>query len=229
MILTSTLSLIMLFLSGFPEKGEGTAVDLYPQIEAVRSDLNTTVGETVEMEFLYGVPVNSSERDVVKTIYKLKHGHTPPRENVCEILSKGSNCSGQYQTRARLEEKAWDSDDQSSFRRGLLVLTLEKVMLSDEAVYEGEVRVERRGYNQSRVSITVADVPWCPYRSCPDGEWLECQTDTDMVCSCSCRPECTTCAPSIVGAYFGGFGTAVLLLFLLYKCRNRIKNCCNQR
>ncbi|XP_078590000.1 uncharacterized protein LOC144870125 [Branchiostoma floridae x Branchiostoma japonicum] len=219
----------MLFSLGFSARGEGTFVDQFPQIEAVHSDLNTTVGETVELEYLYGIPVNSSGSAVVKTVHILKHGR--PRELVCEIVPNGSYCDRQYQARARLEERPWDDGTGTSYRRGLLVLTLENVMVSDTAVYEGEVRVLLRGYNQSKVSVTVADVPRCPYRPCPDGEWLECQlqADTNTTCSCTCRAERTT--QFDVGAYFGGVATGVaitLLLFVLYMCRDQIRSCCNQ-
>ncbi|XP_066280324.1 uncharacterized protein [Branchiostoma lanceolatum] len=220
MTLACMAGLVLLFLSGFPAKGKGTFADQFPQIEAVRSNLNTTVGETVEMEYMYGIPVNSSDSTVLKTIYILKPGR---RESVCEVVPNGTRCDGQYQARARLEDKPWDYDDGSSYKRGLLVLTLENVMLSDAAVYEGEVRVFLGGYNQSKVSVTVEDVPWCPYRPCPDGEWLQCQTDTNMTCSCTCRVECT---PGFdVGSFFGGVATvvALLLLFLLYKYGDKIR------
>ncbi|XP_035693828.1 uncharacterized protein LOC118427965 [Branchiostoma floridae] len=218
----------MLFLLGISAKGEGTFVDQFPQIEAVHSDLNTTVGETVELEYLYGIPVNSSGSAVVKTVHILKQGR--PRELVCEIAPNGTYCDPQYQARARLEETPWDDGTGTSYKTGLLVLTLENVMVSDTAVYEGEVRVLLRGYNQSKVSVTVADVPRCPYRPCPDGEWLECQADNNMTCTCTCRAVYTT--QFHVGSYIGGIATGVaitLLIVLFYKYRKQIyRYCCNQ-
>ncbi|KAI8482617.1 N-acetylmuramoyl-L-alanine amidase [Branchiostoma belcheri] len=163
-------ALATLILAGLMVQIANTFAGEFPHLEAITSDVNATVGDTVQISYMYEISANFSDRSF-KSVHRLRNGS---RDLISEIFPNGSQS---YEPLARLEDVVLH--ETTSYKEGLLTLTLDQLQLSDTAEYEAEVRVPRISYINAKVTLTVTDVPRCPYQSCPDGQQLVCQLSGD--------------------------------------------------